>query len=132
MPVTYEIDSARKLIHTICSAPLNFTQVIEHFRVLKEDPACTGRLDVLLDVSTADTLPMSSQLGPISAELGAVRSKVQFGNCAIIAPRDAMFGMMRIFEIAAGSYFRAIRVFRTPAEAEKWMSSQAAGEDAAQ
>ena len=130
MPVTYEIDVARKLIYTICSAPLTFTQVIEHFRALKEDPACTGRLDVLLDVSSADTIPLSSQLGPISAELGAVRSKVQFGCCAIIAPRDAMFGMMRIFEIAAGPYFHAIRVFRTPAEAEKWMSSQAIGEDA--
>jgi hypothetical protein len=130
VPVTYQIDATRKLIHTICSAPLTFAQVIEHFRTLKEDPACTGRLDVLLDVSTADTIPLSSQLGPISAELGAVRSKVQFGSCAIIAPRDAMFGMMRIFEIAAGSYFRAIRVFRTPAEAEKWMSSQATGGDA--
>jgi hypothetical protein len=130
VPVTYVIDASRKLIHTICSAPLTFAQVIEHFRALKEDPACTGRLDVLLDVSTADTIPLSSQLGPISAELGAVRSKVQFGSCAIIAPRDAMFGMMRVFEIAAGSYFRAIRVFRTSAEAEKWMSSQATAEDA--
>ena len=129
MPVTYEINTARKLIHTICSAPLTFTQVIEHFRTLKEDPACTGHLDVLLDVSTTDTLPASSQLGSISAEVGAVRAKVQFGNCAIIAPRDAMFGMMRIFEIAAGAYFRAIRVFRTPAEAEKWMSSQTPVED---
>ena len=131
MPVTYQIDATRKLIRTTCSAPLAFTQVIEHFRALREDPDCAGHLDVLLDVSTADTLPVSSQMGPISAELGAVRSKVQFGNCAIIAPRDAMFGMMRIFEIAAGSYFHAIRVFRTAAEAEKWMSSQATGENAA-
>jgi hypothetical protein len=130
VPVTYQIDTARKLIHTTCSAPLKFEQVIEHFRALKEDPACTGHLDVLLDVSTADTLPVSSQLGPISAALGAVRAKVQFGVCAIIAPRDAMFGMMRIFEIAAGSYFRAIRVFRTSAEAEKWMSSHAAADAA--
>src|SRR5450755_1381161 len=90
VPVTYQIDTARKLIHTTCSAPLKFEQVIEHFRALKEDPACTGHLDVLLDVSTADTLPVSSQLGPISAALGAVRAKVQFGVCAIIAPRDAM------------------------------------------
>lgn len=104
--------------------------MIEHFRTLKEDPACTGRLDVLLDVSDADRLPLSSQLGPISAEVGAVRAKVEFGSCAIIAPRDAMFGMMRIFEIAAGSYFRAIRVFRTATEAEKWVASQTAVEDA--
>ena len=130
MPVTYQIDPARKLICTTCSAPLRFTEVIEHFQTLKQDPACTGYLDVLLDVSNADTLPVSRQLGPISAEIGAVRAKVQFGICAIVASRDAMFGMMRVFEVAAGPYFRSIRVFRDPLEAQKWMSSQPIAEDA--
>ena len=114
MPVTYQIDEARKLIHTICSRPLTFTEVIEHFRTLRQDPACTGRLDVLLDVSDADTLPESRQFGPIAAELSAVRAKTEFGVCAIIATRDAMFGMMRVFEVAVSPYFRAIRVFRGP------------------
>jgi hypothetical protein len=129
MPVTYKIDAARRLIHTTCSRPLTFTEVIEHFRTLKEDPACTGHLDVLLDVSEADSLPVSSQLGPISAELDAVRAKVQFGVCAIIATRDAMFGMMRIFEVVAGPYFRAIRVFRGAAEAQAWLVSRQTAQD---
>jgi hypothetical protein len=129
MPVTYKIDAARRLIHTTCSRPLTFTEVIEHFRTLKEDPACTGHLDVLLDVSEADTLPVSSQLGTVSAELGAVRAKVKFGLCAIIATRDAMFGMMRIFEVVAGPYFRAIRVFRGAAEAQAWLVSQQTAQD---
>ena len=129
MPVTYKIDAARMVIHTTCSRPLKFTEVIEHFRTLREDPACMGHLDVLLDVSGADTLPLTSQLGPISAELDAVRARVQFGLCAIIAPRDAMFGMMRVFEVVAASYFRAIRVFRDAAEAEAWLVSMQAGEN---
>lgn len=129
MPVTYKIDAARMVIHTTCSRPLKFAEVIEHFRTLKEDPACTGNLDVLLDVSGADTLPVSSQLGPIGAELDAVRAKVQFGLCAIVATRDAMFGMMRVFEVVAAPYFRAIRVFRQAAEAQAWLVSMQAGED---
>jgi hypothetical protein len=128
VPVTYQIDAARRLIHTICSRPLTFNEVIEHFRTLNEDPACTGHLDVLLDVSEADTLPVSSQLGPVVAELGAVRAKVEFGICAIIATRDAMFGMMRMFEVSAGSYFRAIRVFRVATEAQAWLVSQQSAE----
>jgi len=123
MPVIYKIDAARRLIHTTCSRPLMFTEVIEHFRTLKEDPACTGHLDVLLDVSEVDALPDSSQFGPVSAELDAVRAKVQFGLCAIIATRDAMFGMMRMFEVAAAPYFRAMRVFRRAAEAQAWLVS---------
>jgi len=129
MPVIYKIDAARKLIHTTCSRPLTFTEVIEHFRTLKEDPACTGHLDVLLDVSEADALPVSSQLGPVSAELDAVRAKVQFGRCAIIATRDAMFGMMRMFEVVAEPYFRAIRVFRRAADAQSWLDSLPTDED---
>lgn len=131
MPVTYQIDEARKLIHTVCSRPLTFTEVIEHFRTLRQDPACTGRLDVLLDVSDADTLPESRQFGPVAAELSAVRAKAEFGLCAIIATRDAMFGMMRVFEVAVSPYFRAIRVFRGAVEAREWLDSQRTGQDSA-
>lgn len=124
MPVTYSIDASRKTIRTRCSSPLTFADVIGHFRELNQDPACSGHLDVLLDVSEADTVPESRQLGAISAELDAIRKKVQFGMCAIVATRDAMFGMMRVFEVAAGQYFRETRVFRDFAAAEAWLASQ--------
>jgi hypothetical protein len=129
VPVTYQIDAARKLIHTTCSRPLTFPEVIDHFRTLKVDPACTGHLDVFLDVSQADTLPASGQLGAISTELGAVRAKVEFGLCAIFAPHDTMFGVMRMFEIIAGRYFRGIRVFRRADEAQAWLISGPRAED---
>jgi len=97
---------------------------LDHLRELKEDPACLGRLDVLLDVSDADLVPEGSQLGAVGAAVGSIRNKVQFRWCAIVASRDAMFGMMRVFEVRAGNYFGAIRVFRGTAEAEAWLASQ--------
>jgi hypothetical protein len=131
VPVTYQIDATRRLIHTICSRPLTFSEVVEHFRTLKDDPACAGHLDVLLDVSEVDALPASNQLAAVGVELAGVRAKVEFGKLAIIATRDAMFGMMRMFEIPAGPYFRAIRVFRRAAEAEVWLVSHLPPEDPA-
>ena len=121
MPVTYRIDVARRLIRTSCTSPLTFAEVIAHFHTLSTDPICSGYLDVLLDVSAADELPASNQLGAVTAELGAIRQKVQFGFCAIVAARDAMFGMMRMFEVFAGPYFRKIRVFRDLPTAEAWL-----------
>ncbi len=53
-----------------------------------------------------------------------VRGRVKFGACAIVAPRDAMFGMMRMFEVFAQKSFRATAVFRTLAEAEAWLATQ--------
>jgi hypothetical protein len=125
VPVTYSIDPTRKLIRTACTRPLTFAHVIDHFRQLNEDPACSGRLDVLLDVTDVDSLPDSSQLGAVGAAVMAIRKKVQFGSCAIVADRDALFGMMRVFEVNVGDYFDAIHVFRRMGEAEMWLSSQA-------
>ena len=127
MPVTYQIDSKKHIIHTVCSRPLTFAQVIDHFRELSEDPACSGHLDVLLDVTDVDLLPNSSQIGAVGTALSAVRKKVEFGACAIIAAGDAMFGMMRIFEVHAGDYFEATRIFRKAADAEVWLALQQAG-----
>jgi hypothetical protein len=124
VPVTYQIDTTTRRIHTICSRPLKFAEVVDHFRALKEDPTCKGQLDVLLDVSDADPLPESRQLAAIGTELDAVRAKVEFGLCAIVATRDAMLGMMRMFEVPAGPYFRATRVFRSAVEAEAWLASR--------
>ncbi|HEY6369752.1 MAG TPA: hypothetical protein VIX37_04180 [Candidatus Sulfotelmatobacter sp.] len=129
MPVTYSIDTTRRLIRTACTRPLTFAQVIAHFRELNDDPACSQRLDVLLDVTDGDTLPNSSQLGAVGAAASAIRKKVQFGFCAVVADSDAMFGMMRVFAVQAGAYFDAIRVFRSAGEAEKWLNSNPAAID---
>jgi hypothetical protein len=69
-------------------------------------------------------LPESRQFEPINAELAAVRAKAQFGICAIVATRDAMFGMMRMFEVMARPYFLATRVFRDRLQAETWLMAQ--------
>jgi hypothetical protein len=79
---------------------------------------------VLLDVDHADSLPESKQLRVVNSHIAAIRAKVEFGMCAIVANRDAMFGMMRMFAVFAEENFRAIRVFRETAEAEKWLSTR--------
>jgi hypothetical protein len=127
VPVTYSIDADHKTIRTVCRRPLTIADVIGHFEALKNDPACPSYLDVLLDLSDADALPETNQLGIVNRELALVHAKVQFGVLAIIAPGDAMFGMMRMFEVHAGQHFRAIRVFRDSAQAAAWFESSKSG-----
>ena len=124
MPVTYRIDVAAKIIRTTCGSPLTLEDVIGHFRTLGTDPDCSGRLDVFLDVSEVDRVPESSQFAAMKAEIAVLRGKVQFGACAIFATRDAMFGMMRVFEVVTQPYFAAPRVFRDKLEAEAWLVSR--------
>lgn len=126
MPVTYSIDAGRKMIRTTCSGALTFAEVMEHFRSLSADPACSGPLDVLLDVSETRTLPNARQIQTVGDTLGTIRRKAQFGACAVVARSDALYGMMRMFEVLAGEHFRVIEVFRKAAEADSWLATQQA------
>ena len=124
MPVAYSIDSARGLIRTTCSGSVTVKEVVEHFRTLRQDPNFTGKLDVLLNVSDANLLPETSDLGRVVAELRAFHGESPFMACAIVASSDPMFGMMRMFEVMAGNNFRAIRVFRDVTAADTWLVSE--------
>ena len=126
MPVTYLIDPKEKLIRTKCVGNVTLPEVIDHLRELEHDPNCTDRLDVFLDLSETTSLPLTSEITTVAAEIARVRKKVRFDICAIVATRTALYGMLRMFEVLAGPYFHAIRVFRTTDRAEEWLASQRA------
>jgi hypothetical protein len=124
MPVTYQIDGANRLIHTKCIRPLTAAEVIDHFRLLEQDPSCPDRLDVLLEVRDGISVPSSGDLRAVTSAIGRVRGRVQFGICAIVAGTDVLYGMMRMFEVFAEQHFSKTRAFRTVREAEAWLSAQ--------
>ena len=121
MTVTYQIDQAKRRIHTRCVGAVTLDEVLQHFADLVRDPDCPARLDVLLDLSEITSLPTGSQLTAVTTEVARVRPRVQFDGCAIIASRDALFGMARMFEVFAEQYFGATRVFRTVNEGTRWL-----------
>ena len=116
MPVTYQIDQDRRRIHTRCAGEVLLSEVQQHFMALGQDPACPDSLDVLLDLSEMTNLPTGDQLGAVTVELARVAPRVRFRYCAIIAPRHALFGMARMFEVFAEKYFVATRVWRSVAD----------------
>jgi hypothetical protein len=121
MTVTYQIDQAKRRIHTRCVGAVTLDEVLRHFADLVHDPDCPARLDVLLDLSEMTSLPTSSNLTEVTTEVARVRPRVQFDGCAIIATQDALFGMARMFEVFAERYFGATRVFRTVDEGTRWL-----------
>jgi len=124
MPVAYEIDTAKALIRTRCIGDVTLTEVIDHFQQLARDPNCPARLDVLLDLTEEATVPKSEELRVVTAEIASVRGRVQFGACAIVAPRDALYGMLRVFQVFSEEVFRETLVFRSLPEAEEWLASR--------
>jgi hypothetical protein len=126
MPVTYQIDKASNIIRTKCIGLVTIEEVIDHFRVLAQDPDCPDYLDVLLDLSEATTIPTKENLREVSRVISSVEGTVQFGICAIVACTDVLYGMLRMFEVFAEKGFRETRVFRTTEGAEAWLASRRA------
>jgi hypothetical protein len=124
VPVTYKIEADKRTIRTKCIGFVTLDEVIDHFRTLQQDPDCPDRLNVFLDLSEVDSLPGTGQISAVINEVKKLRGRVRFGACAILATRDALFGMMRVFEVMGEEYFRVMRTFRVANEAEAWLVSQ--------
>jgi SpoIIAA-like len=124
MPVIYQIDRANGIIRTRCVGPVTIDEVIDHFRQLERDADCPERLDVLLDISEETSVPESEDLREVTREIRRIRNRVQFDRCAIVASRDVLVGMMRMFAVFTEEYFRETRVFRDAGYAEAWLVSQ--------
>jgi hypothetical protein len=124
VPITYQIDAERRMVRTKCAGHVTLPEVIQHFRTLVKDPQCPDRADVFLDLSDVSSLPATPQISSVVSEVRRMRGKVRFDACAILATRDALFGMMRMFEAMAQDYFRVTRTFRIASEAEAWLALQ--------
>jgi hypothetical protein len=123
MPITYEIDADSNFIRTECVGDVTLDEVLDHFRVLEADPALPESLDVLLILDQMTMLPDRNKLRAAADRIGQVRSKVRWGVCAITTTSDAMFGMIRMFEVFAEGIFTATKVFRKRSDAEDWFWS---------
>jgi hypothetical protein len=124
MPVTYQIDQANGIIRTKCTGAVTIEEVLNHFRELERDPKCPERLDVLLDLSEQTSVPNQRNVQDVAFEIARVRGRIQFGICAIVASTDALFGMLRMFEVLAEEFFDKSHVFRSISEAEAWLASE--------
>ena len=124
MPVTYEIDKARRLIRTSCRGNVNLDDVLRHFRTLVEDPACPPRLDVSLDFRELTSIPQTHALRSVSDEMGRIQDRLRFDACAIIASKEVGLGIARMFKAFAKAHFRVTRVFRSIDEADAWLREQ--------
>jgi hypothetical protein len=112
MPVTYQIDPSRKLIHTRCIGDVTPQEIAEHFRELEQAPGRTERLNVLLDLREETSLPETQDLREVKYQLSKFLRSVRFGACAVVVCDEALFGMMRMFGVFTAEYFDVIEVFR--------------------
>lgn len=124
MPVSYQLSPETGFIDTRCTGALTLDEVMSHFRKLEADPSLPGRLDVLLDLDEVTSLPESTQLREVTRAISRLEPRVAWGACAIVASRDALYGMSRVFEVLVEGLFARTHVFRERGEAQRWLDSR--------
>jgi len=123
MSVSYEIDPARRLIHTRCIGDTTLRDVMEHFEALVNDPDCPPVLDVLLDLTEMTAVPDSGQLHAAAAATAKASERIQFDHCAIVTAYESTRGLAMVWEMFARQTFRATGVFRSLEDARAWLAS---------
>jgi hypothetical protein len=126
MPITYEINRAASLIRTRCYGHVTLADVRDHFKVLALDPDRPDHLDVFLDLREMTSPIKAEEIREASKTISRVPPSLRFGACAVVAERDALYGMSRMFSVFAEPFFRVIQAFRSAPEAEAWLAEQRA------
>ena len=123
MPISYEIDRGRNRIATRCFGDTTLTEVLAHFDELERDQDRPSHLDVYLDLTEQTNLPTAQQIQAAASRIGMAKWMIDFRACAIVVNRDALFGMLRMFEVFAHPHFERLRVFRDASQARAWLDN---------
>src|SRR5262249_42907251 len=101
VPITFSIDTQGSLIRTIGSGNVTPAEVDAHFTELSNVWPRGAKLDVLLDLSGCTSLPEIPQLRAVVSRIQMFGGRKRFGVCAIVASRELLYGLLRVFELLA-------------------------------
>lgn len=118
MPASYEIDTKRKLVVTRVWDPATEEDVLEHGKRLRADPLFDPTYKQLADMSGVTQIRVSTNT---LEELSRGQLFAPGAQRAFIASKDAVFGMLRKYELHAESVGQTVRVFRDRKSAEDWL-----------
>ncbi len=121
MPIEYEIDRRRRLVHTRAWAELTDEEALTHQRRLKSDSEFDPGFRQLLDFTAVE------HFGVTPEGIHKLASGDPWGagaRRAFVAPGDLAFGMLRMHEFLMGDESQELAVFRSAREAWDWLGSE--------
>lgn len=123
MPIAYTIDVPAALIVTRCVGAVTLSEVLEHFRELRQVWPPVDRLDVLLDLREMTSLPSLEELVAVAAEIDAQIGPHKFDRCAVVTNQEPLRESMRTFEAFTHRLFDGgVQIFRTPEGGLMWLA----------
>ncbi len=120
LAITYSIDPNSRTLSIISIDEVNDAQVVVFFENLLADPRFTPGLNLLMDMTLQSGVPGSQLIRDTARRIEG--KEFSFSRIAIVANRDALFGVARMFEVYAEKATTAVRTFRSRDEALEWIA----------
>jgi len=121
LPITFDLDHETRMIRTRCAGDVTFDEVVAHFQELAGLAPLPRDIDVVLDLTAMESLPEGDQMQGVASAVDQAQVTDAWGAWAVIADRDALFGMIRILRVFVEANVPEFGVFRSEDEAMSWL-----------
>jgi len=122
MPIEFEHDRERNILVVAMRGDISDDDLVAYARLAVEDPEIDAETNDYIDLAGLTSTSTSSgglrRMEVVLEKGGRIRNT---GRMAIHAPDDLPFGMARVFQAYRDGSPIEVRVFRTEAEARRWI-----------
>lgn len=118
MPISYEIDHARRRIYTRCEGCVTYDELRAHMNA--DIGTDAGSYGEIFDCSDAVTTITDNEIVGLAAEREEVALKRKPSPVAIIATDNNFFKKLQMFD-SMTEQIRPMQLFRHKAPAERWL-----------
>jgi hypothetical protein len=118
MPASYQIEKSLGLVLSTAQGVLTGQDILTHRQRLRDDPNFDPSYNQLVDLRDVIEIDISV------AEMSGIAGRSIYSERsrrAIVAGKDANFGMARMYELYGEANPDHLMVFRDMAEARRWL-----------
>jgi len=116
------IEKEKKLALITASGRVNAIELKEIFIAVVSHMDWQAGFNMLCDYRKIENFDVSSRdIDEITEWQGSIDELIGNGRCAVVAARDSVFGMSRMWEMLSSERAQQIRVFRCLDDARSWL-----------
>lgn len=124
MPISYRIDEARRLVLTTATGVLMDADILRLKAWLLADPRWSPDMRELADIRNIDRLEVTTAgVQQMAGRDEAVGGGLKSYRLAIVAPRDEVYGMARMYQMLTEHTVPNVAVFRDLEAATAWLDA---------
>jgi hypothetical protein len=116
------VDREQRIARVIARGKVNVLELRDIYVELIEHSDWQAGFDILCDYRGIEDFDVSTQdIDEIAEWQTSIDNMIGNGKCAVVASRDSVFGMSRMWEMISAERSQHICVFRELEDAELWL-----------